>query len=115
MITSTMEGRKGLVVARFGVLGIFCLLYTFVLYGGDLVAALALYGGWEDLGRSVQSLRLFETYPVPISVGQWLLVFFICKIVLGILIGLVVWAVLGWIRHIQLSMLNIIGIFVLQY
>lgn len=115
MIRSTMEGRKGLGVARFGVLGIFCLLYTFVLYGGNLVAALALYGGWEDLGRSIQSLTLFETYPVPISVGQWLLVFFICKIVLGILIGLVVWAVLGWIRHIQLSMLILIGIFVLEY
>ena len=52
-------------------------------------------GGWEDLGRSLQSLMSFKTCPIPISIGGWIVQYLLVKAASGFLIGILLWCVLG--------------------
>ena len=114
-IRSCQKGRMHLGWVRVRILLVVCVIYTLLLYGVNLVLALELEGGWEDLGRSLQSLMSFKTCPIPISIGGWIVQYLLVKAASGFLIGILLWCVLGWISNIQFSVTVLAAILIVEY
>lgn len=114
-IRSCQKGRMHLGWVRVGILFVVCAIYTLLLYGINLVLALELEGGWEGLGRSLQSLMSFKTCPIPISIGGWIVQYLLVKVASGFLIGVLLWCVLGWISNIQFSVTVLAAILIVEY
>lgn len=103
------NGRARLGLTRIGILCAASALCTFLIYGLTLIVSLALCGGFDGIGRSLQSLESFRTCTLNTTVAVWLIEYFLLKIAAGILIGLLIWCVLGMIANIQFS-LSVLGV-----
>lgn len=114
-VRSCRYGRLRLGMVRMGILLVFAVLYTILFYGINLLIGLGLDGGWEDLGRPLQSLMSFKTCSLQVTIGGWILQFLLVKAVSGFMIGLLLWCVLGWISNIQFSVTVLGGILLGEY
>lgn len=114
-IRSCRYGRLRLGVVRAGILLGMAAIYTFLLYGVNLLIALRLDGGWNDLGRALQSLGSFKTCALRISVGEWIVQYLLVKVFSGFLIGLLLWCILGFISNIQFSLTVLGGVLLGEY
>lgn len=104
LIHGGARGRIRLGVRRVFLLLGAALIGTVLILGSTLLTASALYGGLGDLGRSVQSCRLFQAFPEQMPVGTFLLLYAAVK-VLGIwLVGLILWALLQSPGHLPLAL-----------
>lgn len=114
-VRSCKNGRARIGFSRLGILGAASAVCSLLIYGATLVISLSINGGWTDLGRSLQSLECFRTCTVRTSIAGWLLIYFGVKTASGVLIGLVLWCVLGLISNIQFSLSVLGGILVGEY
>ncbi len=88
ILKATRKGRLPLANAKLFSTAVLSLLIVFVLWGTNL-SYCAVSFGLGDLSRPVQSLTGFTTCALPISVGQYLALFFLIKWVLYGLLGAV--------------------------
>lgn len=103
MVRATRGGGTRLWVRRVLILAGAATLGTVLVYGINLVVSLALTGGFEDLGRSVQSMPVFRTLTLHLTLGQWIWLYLGVKTVSGFLVGLILWCVLGSLANVQFS------------
>ena len=104
IVRSTHGGRTRLALNRTGILLAASVAATLLFNAVPFVISLGINGGWNDLGRSLQSLESFKTCTLRLSIAQWLGQYFVLKSLCGVLIGLLLWCVLGSISNIQFSM-----------
>ncbi len=103
LVRATRGGRWRLGLTRFGILFVGSILATFLYSFLPFAVSMWFHGGWGDLGRALQSVAVFKTCPLRISIAQWLVRFFAMKVLSGVLIGLLLWCVLGSITNPQFS------------
>ena len=108
IVRSAHGGRARLGLTRIGILCAASVLATVLFCAVPFALSLSINGGWDGLGRSLQSLESFKTCTLRISIAQWLAQYFIFKSLSGLLIGLFLWCVLGSISNIQFS-LSVLG------
>ena len=109
ILRTTRGGRSRLGLTRIGILcagsagatALYCVL--------PFVLSMVLHGGWSGLTSSLQSMESFGTCPLRISVWEWLIRFFAVKTLAGVLIGLLLWCVLGAITNPQFSV-SVLGV-----
>lgn len=109
VVRCAKNGRAKLGLERIGVLMSASLLGTVLIYGIPLIVSLAINGGFDGLGRSLQSLESFKTCTLRITISQWLVQYFAVKVASGLLLGLLLWCVLGSLANAQFS-LSVLGI-----
>lgn len=109
VVRCSPNGRAKLGLERIGVLMSASLLGTVLIYGIPLIVSLAINGGFDGLGRSLQSLESFKTCTLRITISQWLVQYFAVKIASGLLLGLLLWCVLGSLANAQFS-LSVLGV-----
>lgn len=109
VIRATRGGRGRLGLTRFGILFIGSMLATILYTVLPFLVSMTLHGGWGDLTRPLQSVSYFGTCPLRINVLEWLLQLFMVKILSGVLIGLLLWCVLGSITNPQFS-ITVLGV-----
>lgn len=102
-VRAARGGRGRLGLTRLGILFTGSFLATVLYSFLPFAVSMWVHGGWGDLTRSLQSVESFGTCPLKISIAQWLLQFFAVKILSGVLIGLLLWCVLGSITNPQFS------------
>lgn len=102
-VRATCGGRGRLGLTRLGILLTGSLLATVLYSFLPFAVSMCFHGGWGDLTRPLQSVESFGTCPLKISIVQWLLQFFAMKVLSGVLIGLLLWCVLGSITNPQFS------------
>ena len=102
-VRATRGGRGRLGLTRIGILLSGSALATLLFIFLPFAVSMWLHGGWGDLGRPLQSVESFATCPLRISIAGWLVRFFALKIASGVLIGLLLWCVLGAIASPQFS------------
>lgn len=113
-VRCTINGGKRLGGVKLFTVLIGTTLSTLILYGTNLLLAGAKYG-LGDLSRWMQSVDGYLSSPWKISVGVYLVWFFIGKLlVTAILSALVVWVLLKG-RSILESSLILIAIIVIEY
>ncbi len=107
-VRSCRKGRASLGLTRLGILAAGSVLAVFLVYLLPLLLSCAFSGGPGDLGRPIQSLESFRRCSAAVSVGGWLAGYFFLKALSGIVIGLLLWCVLGSLANPQFS-LGVLG------
>ena len=108
IVRSTRGGRARLGLTRIGILCAVSVAATLLFNAVPFAISLGMNGGWDGLGRSLQSLESFRTCTLRLTIAQWLGRYFVLKALSGVLIGLFLWCVLGSISNIQFS-LSVLG------
>ena len=108
IVRSTCGGRVRLGLTRIAILFAASALAALIFSAMPLILSLCVNGGWDGLGRSLQSLESFKTCTLRLTIAQWLGRYFVLKSLSGVLIGLFLWCVLGSISNIQFS-LSVLG------
>ncbi len=103
MVRATRGGGTRLWAWRVLILAGAAVLGTALIYGANLVISLALTGGFEDLGRSVQSMPVFRTLTLHLTLDRWIWLYLGVKTASGFLVGLILWCVLGSLANVQFS------------
>lgn len=107
-IRTTWGGRGRLGLTRLGILFAGSAAATLLYSVMPFLLSMALHGGWEGLTRPLQSVESFGACPLRISILEWLLQFFVIKLLAGVLVGLLLWCVLGSISNPQFS-ISVLG------
>ena len=108
IVRAAKGGRARLGLNRIGILCAASALATVLFCAVPFALSLSINGGWDGLGRSLQSLESFRTCTLRLTIAQWLGRYFVLKSLSGALIGLFLWCVLGSITNIQFS-LSVLG------
>ena len=109
VVRCTRNGRARLGLERIGVLLSASWLAAVLIYGIPLIISLATNSGFDGLDRSLQSLESFKTYTLRITISQWLVQYFAVKVASGLLLGLLLWCILGSLANVQFS-LSVLGV-----
>ncbi len=115
LVRSCPGGRLRLALSRLGILAGASVFFTAVIYISLLAVSFALFGGQNELGRSVQSLEWFKSCTFHMTIRQWLMTYLGAKVACGILIGLIFWFVLSFVSNIQLSWFMVLAILGVEY
>ena len=107
-VRATQGGRLRMGVIRMGILLAGSVIATVLFSVLPLLLSMSIHGGWGDLARSLQSVERFRTCPLRLTVMEWLVRFFAVKVLSGVLIGLLIWFVLGVISNPQFS-ISVLG------
>lgn len=91
-------GRLRLGLHRVAILAVASVLGVALIYGVNLAVSLTLTGGWSDIGRSAQSLQALKTLTIRCTIGEWIVRYLLLKAVSGLLVGLLLWWLLGSIN-----------------
>lgn len=81
LLRSAKNGRARLAAAKLAAVSITIGVIAAVMYASVLTSSYVLYGGFGDLSRYVQSMSAFSRCTLPISVGGYVLLYFVSKIV----------------------------------
>ena len=104
MIRCCRGGRGRLGLQRAAILASASVLGVALIYGVNLLLSLTLSGGWGDTGRSIQSLLMFRTLTMRVTIGQWIVQYLLVKAASGFMVGLLLWCLLGAIANVQFSL-----------
>lgn len=80
LLRSARNGRARLAVSKLAAVSITIGVIAAVMYASILVSSYVLYGGFGDLSRYVQSMSAFSRCTLPISVGGYVLLYFLSKL-----------------------------------
>lgn len=115
LVRATPRGRTHLAVSRGLILFFTSVFFAIAVYAGILAFSFYLYGGADGLDRAVQSIEGFKTCTLHLTIKQWIAVWFCVRALTGFFIGLVFWAILSFLSHMQLAWLAVIGVFGVEY
>ncbi len=115
MVRACPRGRLSLIRSRLGILLLSSAVLTVLLCLLPLILALALYGGTETFGHTIQSVEGFRTCTLHLTVGQWIGFYLGAKVLCGFLLGLLIWFVLSFLSQMQLAWLVLLAILGVEY
>ena len=103
MVHAASGGRGILALKRTGILFAAAWLATVVLVGSRILLCGWTYHGLGEWDRVAQSIPMFQNVPIPLTVGQFWLLYIGVKAVGAFWIGLVLWAVLSAVSNLGLA------------
>ena len=115
LVRACPKGRRTLALERLGILLLASFALTLLLCLLPLVLAFFLYGGTDTLGHTIQSVEGFRTCTLHGTVGQWIGLYLLVKLLCGFLLGLLFWFVLNFLSQMQLAWLVLLGILGVEY
>ncbi|MBO5954196.1 MAG: hypothetical protein J6Q53_08825 [Oscillospiraceae bacterium] len=114
ILRATRKGRLPLILSKVGSAFGLTLLVTMLLWGGNLLYC-AGTTGFGDLSRPVQSLSGFTTCVLELSVGEYMLLFFLSKWLLYAAIGLLCLIVSLALQSAVVTWLTVGGFLSVEY
>ncbi len=114
MIYVAPNGRTLLALKRLVILAGAGAAGTILIYGGALTAGCLLYGT-PELSRTVQSVPMLQTVAQPVTLGRFLLGYFLQRILAGFMLGSFFYAVIGRFRTLTAGILTAAAVIVAEY
>lgn len=108
-------GRLHLAVHRTAILFFTSVFGVLLLYGTNLAIGFTIYGGLNDLGRSVQSVGTLGGLPIVCTVGGFLLQYFLLRIAATFFVSLLLWLLVTAIRNVKYTLILAGGLLALEY
>ena len=91
MVCASPKGRFSLPMCRLFCLIVAALFGAVIFTGIEAVSGWILYGGFNELGRIVQSIETFKGFTIPMTIGQFWLYYAALRFVGAFLVGMVFW------------------------
>ena len=104
MIYAASGGRWKMALRRTGLLFAAAWIAAFALVGSRILLCGIEYHGFEEWGRTVQSIPMFHNVPVPMTIGQFWMFYIAVKAIGAFWIGLVLWSILSSISNLGLAL-----------
>ena len=104
MIYAASGGRWKMALRRTGLLFAAAWIAAFALIGSRILLCGIEYHGFEEWGRTVQSIPMFHNVPVPMTIGQFWMFYIAVKAIGAFWIGLVLWSILSSISNLGLAL-----------
>lgn len=115
IIYATPCGRIRLALQRTVILFGVSFAGVVLLYGSNLAIGFSIYGGTDDLTRAVQSVKILGKLPVLCSVGNFLISYFVLRIVSSFFIGLLFWMLLSAVSNVKYSIIVAAALLFVEY
>lgn len=113
-IRSMPHGRRTTAFGKILALSVSTLAVLLLLYGTNILFCQLTYG-LGSLSRSVQSIPFLMRCTLPISAGQYLLLFLLAKWAAAVVVGLWIATALLWARHAVWGWVLSLGFIFLQW
>lgn len=97
------EGRGRLALHRIEVLAGGTVTFTILVYASLFLCSFAIYGGVGDLGNSIQSVEMFQTFTFPMTILQYMVYYVVLHSIITLVMSLFIWMVLLLCRNRLLS------------
>lgn len=97
-------GRVRLAVRRIGILLAGSVIGTAAVLGPKILLSAWLYGGLDEWGRLLQSIPVFQNAPLPLTIGQFWMLYLAVKAAGTFFIGLALWAVMSMVADLGLAL-----------
>lgn len=108
-------GRLRLTIKRTAILFCTSVFGVLLLYGTNLVIGFSIYGGYDSLNRSVQSVELLGGLPQLSTIGAFLSGWFLLRMVAAFFISLLLWLLLTALHNVKYTILITSGVLALEY
>ncbi len=108
-------GRLRLAIKRTAILFCTSVFGVLLLYGTNLVIGFSIYGGYDSLNRSVQSVELLGGLPQLSTIGAFLSGWFLLRIGAAFFISLLLWLLLTAVHNVKYTILITGGVLALEY
>lgn len=110
VVRACKGGRARLGLTRLCILAAESALSTVLIYGSTLIASFIINGGANDLNRAAQSVECFGSFTGTATVKDIIIRVLILKAASGVLVGLILWTILGIVSNPNFSFL-VLGVF----
>lgn len=97
------NGRGGLAFQRIGVLAAGNAIFVIGAYLILLLCSIFLYGGIGNWGNSIQSAMMFKDCILPVSVGEYYIIYVIIRVFMAFATSLFMWLILQTFRNHLIS------------
>ena len=108
-------GRLRLAIKRTAILFCTSVFGVLLLYGTNLMIGFSVYGGYDSLNRSVQSVELLGGLPQLSTIGAFLSGWFLLRIGAAFFISLLLWLLLTAIHNVKYTIIITGGVLALEY
>lgn len=115
VVHAAPNGRLHLAVKRTTILLCTSFFGVLLLYGTNLVIGFSMYGGYDSLNRSIQSVELLGRLPQLSTIGMFLSRWFLLRIGSAFFISLLLWLLLTAVQNVKYTILITGGILALEY
>lgn len=115
VIHAAPNGRLRLAIHRMTILFGVSVCGVLLLYGINLVIGFSVYGGINDLGRTLQSVELLGRLPMHGTVRSFLIHYFLLRIAATFLIGLLLWLLLAAVNNVKYMIIMAAGVLMVEY
>ena len=103
MVSASPRGRGRLALWRLSAIGAAACIAAPAFTLLELVYAYTVHGGWQELGRIVQSASLFQNLTVPMTFWQLWLLYILLRILSAFVAGCVAWFLLELVGDRRLT------------
>ncbi|MBC8570480.1 hypothetical protein [Zongyangia hominis] len=110
LLRASPKGRRPLMAAKLSAMAVSAGILALLLFGGGLIWCAATMG-LGALDRPLQSVGAFMGSALPLTIWQYLLLFFLTKWATGCLAGLCVFFISLHVRHPALAFLALAALF----
>ena len=114
IIKSTKNGQSKTIIAKITALFLGVLLVNFIFYGMNFVYY-ALFVGYGDLSSTLQSLPLFMFSTLKINIFEYLFLFFLTKVLILFLIGMIMFYFLIHFNHSVTCLISITTLILIDF
>ena len=108
-------GRASLALQRTVILFGVSFGGVLLLYGTNLAIGFSVYGGIDDLARTVQSVEILGKLPMPCSVGSFMIYYLILRVLASFFIGLLFWLLLSAVNNVKYSIIIAAMLLAVEY
>lgn len=115
VVHAASGGRLCLALKRTAILFFTSVFGVLLLYGTNLIIGFSIYGGYDSLNRSLQSVELLGGLPLLSTIGQFLIQWFILRIGTAFFISVLLWLLLTAVNNVKYTILITGGILALEY
>lgn len=103
MVCASQNGRIHLLMWRFATVALAAIGSTLLFTGTELACVYYYCGGLDELGRMVQSIEICQTLTIPMTIGEFWILFIALRMAGIFCVGMIAWFLLEVIADYRLT------------
>ncbi len=115
VVCASPKGRLALPLWRLYTIGLGAILGAVSITLGELTLSYSLHGGIGELGRMIQSVPMFFGLTIPMTVGEFWIMYLGLRILGAFVIGLVAWLIFELISDRRIALAVLAAVLGLEY